>query len=80
MISLIGGILFAYDKRLAVKRKRRISERTLLGWAAAGAAPVQWLISRQIRHKTKVKKFQVMLPLFSVGHAALLGWILYGQL
>jgi uncharacterized membrane protein YsdA (DUF1294 family) len=65
-VNVTGSIIFWLDKQRAVKRKRRIAEKTLLLWAFAGAAPGMFAVSRTIRHKIRVRKFQICLPLFSV--------------
>ncbi|SDN56401.1 DUF1294 domain-containing protein [Alkalicoccus daliensis] len=69
-LNIYGGILFVFDKRRAVKGGRRVSEKSLLTWAAFGAAPAMWFASKAVRHKTRVKKFVIMLPLFICMQAA----------
>lgn len=75
-VNAAGGFLFYRDKRKAVKKQRRISEKTLLFWAFFGAAPSMLIISRLIRHKTRVFVFQAALPLFTMLQAvAVIFWI-----
>ena len=66
---LIGANVMAlslcgWDKSLARRRKRRISERTLLLTAALGGAAGMLLGMRLFRHKTRHKKFTVLVPVF----------------
>lgn len=47
------------DKRRARNDERRIPERTLLGWAAAGGLIGLFIGMRAFRHKTKKVSFQL---------------------
>jgi uncharacterized membrane protein YsdA (DUF1294 family) len=64
-INAAGSFIFYIDKQKAVKRKRRVSEKSLLTWAFLGAAPSMLVVSRLIRHKTRVLKFRIALPLMA---------------
>lgn len=68
LITLTGIILAAWDKRCARKKRRRISERTLLWCGALGGALGMWLTMKYTRHKTKKKRFMVGLPLLFIWH------------
>lgn len=73
VLNCIGAIAAAIDKRRAIKGKYRISERTLLWIGALGGALLEWIVMKQIRHKTTRKKFMVGLPLLVILHALLIG-------
>lgn len=62
LISLVGIILTAYDKRIASSGKHRIPEATLMTVGLLGAAGPMYLTMKKIRHKTKHKKFMLGLP------------------
>lgn len=78
MVGGVGSTLFILDKRKAVKGRRRISEKTLLTWAFFGAALPMFLFSRIIRHKTRVRKFKFLLPLFTLFHISAAVFIYWG--
>lgn len=68
--NIIAFSLMTYDKKLAVKgRGRRIPEKTLFGWAAAGGALGAIAAMRLRRHKTKHASFVIGLPLLLVLNA-----------
>lgn len=55
-----NGIAFALmivDKKFAESGARRVSERTLLGWAVFGGAIGTFAASRLVRHKTRKQPF-----------------------
>lgn len=74
LVNLAALLLFYLDKRAAVRRERRIAERTLLVAAAAG--PIGALVAMQIfRHKTRKVKF-LLVYLFLVAHLFLIAYML----
>ena len=56
-VNAITFVLFGFDKRRARAGKRRVRERTLLAWCAAGGWPCGFLAMRTFRHKTRDTKF-----------------------
>ncbi|WP_170151161.1 DUF1294 domain-containing protein [Sulfitobacter guttiformis] len=56
-INLITYVAFAWDKRLAITRARRIPEARLLFWAAAGGWPAAKLAQHRLRHKSTKQPF-----------------------
>jgi len=60
-INLAGGLVFAADKRAAIRGARRVPERVLLTLAAAGAAPAMVWLAGRIRHKTRKQPFRSVL-------------------
>ncbi len=60
-INILTLLCFGWDKNLARRRKRRIPERTLLGFAAIGGSPGAWLGRWLFRHKTRKRSFTIRL-------------------
>jgi uncharacterized membrane protein YsdA (DUF1294 family) len=58
LINIITYALFGIDKRRARAGRRRIRERTLLLWSAAGGWPAAFLAMRTLRHKTIDRAFR----------------------
>jgi uncharacterized membrane protein YsdA (DUF1294 family) len=52
LVNFIAFILIGYDKRLAIRNKKRISEKTLLTWVALGGSIGSSLAMSIFRHKT----------------------------
>jgi len=57
-INLVTAGVYWLDKRRARKGGRRISERELLAWAAAGGSPAAFWAMRKFRHKTRKASFR----------------------
>lgn len=69
LVNLITMVMYAYDKMLARKGGRRISERRLLLMALAG--PFGALAGKRwFRHKTRKLRF-MLVPLFAALHVLL---------
>ena len=62
LMSAVTFFLMGWDKHLARCRRRRIPERVLLGWAAAGGALGGILAMQLFRHKTLHRHFSVGMP------------------
>lgn len=58
-INLITFGAYAFDKRCACTRKRRVSESGLLLLALIGGSPMAWLAQQLLRHKTKKGSFRL---------------------
>ena len=71
-MNLLSFCLMGLDKRRAVKGQWRISERALLLFGFFGGSLGGLLGMFLFRHKTKHRKFTVLMPLFLVFHMALL--------
>lgn len=71
LISLTATIATIKDKHAAKVHSFRVPERTLLLFGLAGGALAEYLTMLAIRHKTKHKKFMIILPLEIVLHIAL---------
>ena len=66
VINLIAFVMYGLDKRYARKGQWRISEATLLTFAALYGALGAFLAMRLFRHKTKHLKFTVTVPLLLI--------------
>ena len=52
LVNSIAFIIIGYDKRLAIRNKKRISEKALLTWVALGGTIGSSLAMSIFRHKT----------------------------
>ncbi|MGO4817167.1 DUF1294 domain-containing protein [Flavobacterium sp. W22_SRS_FP1] len=57
ILNSIAFLITAYDKRLAVKNKKRISEKTLLSFVVFGGTIGAALAMTIFRHKTSKKTY-----------------------
>ncbi|MBQ7006636.1 MAG: DUF1294 domain-containing protein [Oscillospiraceae bacterium] len=76
LINLFGFILALSDKNRAIKKKQRIRERTLLGFAILGGGVGLLLAMLIANHKTRKKKFIIGVPLITVIHLVVAALIL----
>ena len=77
LVNIVAIAAYGIDKRKAQKGKWRIPESTLLLLAFFGGAPGALMGMRAFRHKTKHRKFKILVPLFLVLQIALAGWLIY---
>ena len=70
-------ILMAVDKTNAIRKARRSPEAVLLLIAALGGSLGEWLGMVSLHHKTKHKKFLILVPVFLFVHIALGVWLLF---
>ncbi|WP_404470761.1 DUF1294 domain-containing protein [Vreelandella venusta] len=56
--SLTTYAVYAIDKRAAIKRRRRVSEKTLHWLALIGGWPGAWCAQQWLRHKTQKTTFR----------------------
>ncbi len=61
-INLLALIFTVSDKRRAVKRRRRISEFSLMLVSALGGSVTMYITMLIIRHKTRHIKFMLGIP------------------
>jgi uncharacterized membrane protein YsdA (DUF1294 family) len=66
LMNLAGFLLMGADKRRAVKKAWRIPERTLLLTAFLGGGIGSMLGMYAFRHKTKRRKFALLLPVMAL--------------
>ena len=63
-INLIAFVSYRIDKKRAIQKEYRISERMLLWMARLGGGIGCWLGIKMFRHKTKHAKFMIVVPLW----------------
>ncbi|MFB9867695.1 DUF1294 domain-containing protein [Vreelandella sulfidaeris] len=56
--SVIAYLTYAVDKKAAINRRRRVSEKTLHLLGVLGGWPGALLAQRRLRHKTQKTMFQ----------------------
>jgi uncharacterized membrane protein YsdA (DUF1294 family) len=61
-VNLLTFIIYVWDKRCAVKGRRRVPERTLITLALLGGSPAALLGMLAARHKTRKPKFFIGVP------------------
>lgn len=76
-MNVLAYILMAVDKTNAMRKARRIPEAALLLVAALGGSLGAWLGMVSLHHKTKHKKFLILVPLFLLAHIALGTWLVF---
>jgi len=75
MLSLLTGVLFAWDKHRARQDARRVSEANLLWLALLGGAAGAWVGMVAFRHKTRRLAFRVLVPVAVLLQATALAWL-----
>jgi uncharacterized membrane protein YsdA (DUF1294 family) len=58
VVSVITYATYAWDKRAAIKKRQRVSEKTLHWLAMVGGWPGAWCAQQQLRHKTQKTAFR----------------------
>ena len=71
-INLLSAVICIADKIAAIRRKRRISEKTLWLLSVFGGGVGMYLTMHIIRHKTLHKKFMIGIPLIIIFQIALI--------
>ncbi len=66
VINLIGFFIMLIDKRKAIKRQWRVSEKALICISIIGGSIGMLAGMSTFRHKTKHKKFTIGIPLILV--------------
>ncbi len=72
LINLYTWMMFGIDKWKALNGRWRIPEKVLLGTAVAGGSLGAFIAMKLFHHKTRKKRFSVVVPLMLVLHIALL--------
>lgn len=60
LIGMVTFAIFGIDKRLAIRHRRRISEKTLLVLSAIGGAFGAYAGMKFFHHKTMKRKFRLV--------------------
>lgn len=77
LINIFAFGLCIYDKRAAIRKRYRISEKKLFGISIIGGALGMFAGMLIVRHKTRHWYFMVFIPLFILVHVALILYILH---
>lgn len=75
-LNLTGFLICIYDKRAAIKKRSRISERTLFAVALIGGAVGMYIGMLIVRHKTRHWYFMVFIPIIIVLQMIFTGYLL----
>jgi uncharacterized membrane protein YsdA (DUF1294 family) len=76
-ISLVAIFATIIDKRAAIRKSRRISERALIFISVLGGSAAMFLMMKLIRHKTKHVKFMVGIPIIIILQIAIVLFVLW---
>ena len=80
VMSALTFFVFAWDKRAARRKGRRVPERTLLLLAAALGSPGAFLAQDVLRHKTRKEPFRTRVWLIAGAQVLLvLTWALWSR-
>ncbi|MCL2521402.1 MAG: DUF1294 domain-containing protein [Erysipelotrichales bacterium] len=80
IINIIAIFVMRYDKKRAIKKERRVPEKTLFTFAFLGASLAIYLCMQVIRHKNQKPKFRYGIPLlFLVNVLTVIGLILISR-
>ena len=71
IINPIGFFICAWDKRAAIKGRRRVSEKALFSVAFCGGAAGVYLAMLIFKHKTRHWYFMFFMPVIIAAQAAL---------
>jgi uncharacterized membrane protein YsdA (DUF1294 family) len=78
IMNIVSFFTMAYDKAQAGKRKRRVPEKRLFGYAALGGALGAWIGMYTWRHKTKHASFIAGVPALLIVNVVLIYFIVKG--
>lgn len=76
VMNVISYVAMSVDKRRAVRRGRRVPERTLFLLAALGGALGSIAAMMRKRHKTKHWSFRLGMPLLLVVNVLVYGYFM----
>jgi uncharacterized membrane protein YsdA (DUF1294 family) len=74
--SALTAATVYFDKRAAIRRRRRVPEKTLLTMAFAGGWPGAVLAHYVLRHKTSKPGFLIRLWLAASANALIVAWLM----
>lgn len=74
VMDVIGFAVFGYDKRCAIKRRWRVSEKTLFLTALLGGSVGSYVGMFVFRHKTLHWKFRIGIPIIMLLQCAGIIW------
>ncbi|MEG1255437.1 DUF1294 domain-containing protein [Clostridium sp.] len=71
-INIVGFFIMLIDKKRAIKKQWRISEKALIGVSIIGGSLGMLAGMNTFRHKTKHKKFTIGIPVIFIVQIVLL--------
>lgn len=77
IVNAIAFLLMRIDKQKAKKRKWRIPEATLMGFAAIGGSIGALMGMYTFRHKTLHKKFSIGIPAILIAQLSAAAAVVY---
>lgn len=77
MVNIVGGALFAYDKRVAIRHKPRIAERTLHLLELCGGIFSVLILMHILPHKNRKPSYYVLSYFILAGWGVLLYYLLW---
>ena len=80
LLNLITFCVCGWDKHCARRNLWRVPEATLLGLSLLGGCFGMWIGMRTFRHKTRHRRFTVLVPLACLLWAVIVGFVLYSWL
>lgn len=69
--NIITFLLYGWDKLCAIRHSWRVPEKILLLFAFAFGSAGAYLAMQIFRHKTKHKKFYILVPIFMIIHVVI---------
>ena len=75
LVNLAAYGVYWLDKRRAARGGRRVSERELLLWAAAGGSVGAWVAMQRLRHKTRKFSFRAVFFAIVAAQVAGIYWL-----
>ncbi|MDQ7731658.1 DUF1294 domain-containing protein [Halomonas sp. SpR1] len=76
VVSILAYIIYAIDKKAAIKNRRRVSEKSLHLLGVLGGWPGALLAQQRLRHKTRKTAFQMTFWLTVILNLACAGWLM----
>lgn len=76
VVSVLAYVIYAIDKKAAIKHRRRVSEKSLHLLGVLGGWPGALLAQQRLRHKNRKAAFQVTFWLTVGLNVACAGWLM----
>ena len=77
VLSFVGAVMIAYDKRQARLNRWRTPEATLHLIELLGGFPGVMLARRAFRHKTQKLSYRIVAAAMALGHIAAVGAVFF---
>lgn len=76
MSNCVCTLLYAWDKRSAMRRGQRISEKNLLLWTFVSGGLLALAAQQIFRHKTQKLSFQLVAIVAAISHLIIWFWVI----